>query len=193
MLLQGAQIETTRHRTGKIRTLCLLCALIDQREVLKIHRLSGDNTVYTTGRSAEEENANKNGRKSKFVACVLRAPIGSLLPCFPSQRTRTQSPPSSPDSSLKASRTTSNYSAVLVSAASSLISVMDSDMSASLHHVSAFGDDGSHNGLHLNRKICIASSINSRNLERCLCSSHRGGRAASAHSVTGGAGSCFLG
>ena len=78
MLLQGAQIETTRHRTGKIRTLCLLCALRDQREVLKIHRLSGDNTVYTTGRSAEEENANKNGRKSKFVACVLRAPHNDL-------------------------------------------------------------------------------------------------------------------
>ena len=32
----------------------------------------------TTGRSAEEENANKNGRKSKIVACVLRAPHNDL-------------------------------------------------------------------------------------------------------------------
>ena len=32
----------------------------------------------TTGRSADEENANKNGRKSKIVACVLRAPHNDL-------------------------------------------------------------------------------------------------------------------
>ena len=32
----------------------------------------------TTGRSAEEENANKKGRKSKIVACVLRAPHNDL-------------------------------------------------------------------------------------------------------------------
>ena len=78
MLLQGAQIETTRHGTGKIRNLCLLCAPIDQREVerkRKIHRSPGDNTAQTTqqGDQQTKKTPTKNGRKSKIVACVLRA------------------------------------------------------------------------------------------------------------------------
>ena len=190
---------------------------------------------------------NGTGRTPPRAECH---PVGPL-PCFPSRHSSrrhksapehgAQAPslPSSPDSSLKASRTTSNSSMVLsesrfkhsftlMSGRATRLSwpspqthsnsefmvfggsgavpgpvglgTYNSNWSnfrmrglrsvlAHLHHglchvsispslrdVSAFGDDGFHHGLHLSRKISITSSISSRNLERCLCSSRRGGR-----------------
>ena len=72
MLLQGAQIETTRHGTRKIRTLCLLFAPIDQREVLKIHSLSGDNTTQQ-GDQQKKKTPSETDEKARswLVSCEL--------------------------------------------------------------------------------------------------------------------------